>query len=64
VPPTALASTHDKMTLFLIIVIVWATIALQINSILTQCYGPTTVMIIAAMYAEVEEYCILMIVMT
>jgi len=52
------------MTLFLVVVTVWATTAVQINSIVIQCYDPTTVMIIAAMYAEVEAYCILMIVMT
>lgn len=52
------------MTLFLTVVTVWATTAVWINSIVTQCYGPTTVMILAAVYAEVEAHCILMIVMT
>ena len=42
----------------------WTTAAVRINSVLTQCYGPTIVMILAAVYAEVEAYCILMIVLT
>jgi hypothetical protein len=52
------------MTVFHIVVTVWATTAVQINSIVIQCYGPTTVMILAAVIAEVEAYCIVMIVMT
>jgi len=52
------------MTLFLIVVTVWATTAVRINSIVTQCYGRTTVMTLATVNTEVETYCILMIVMT
>jgi hypothetical protein len=46
------------------VVTVWATTVIQVNSVVIHCYGPTTVMILAAVCAEVEAYCILMIVMT
>jgi hypothetical protein len=46
------------------VVTVWGTTAIQVNIVVIHCYGPTTVMILAAVCAEVEAYCILMIVMT